>query len=83
MDTCGALNWEVKMHQGNARDKKQRGEKEKHEVSPRMRIMPPWCRRTARGLPIEDLRTYGEVLNPVLHPLMTADIKINIIIARG
>ena len=28
------------LHQGNARDKKQRGEKEKHEVSPRMRIMP-------------------------------------------
>ena len=43
----------------------------------------PQCRRTARGLPIEELRTYGEVLNPVLHPLMTADIKIIIVIARG
>ena len=29
----------------------------------------------------KDLRTYGEVLNPVLHPLMTADIKL--ILLRG
>ena len=51
-------------HQGNARDKKQRGENEKHEVSPRMRIIP----HDVDGQHVVRLlRTYGEVLNPVLH----------------